>query len=185
MIASKDRSMWFGASDTSYVVGNRETESWQKWWRQKLGINKDSFETAAMQVGTHLEHRILTYIGIPEMDKQILIPDLHLRVNYDGTGEHRIVEVKTYSKDEFKVSKQYWRQAQVEMFAWLEEYGVLPELTIAAYHVTDHDYDNFFVPIDPQRLSYHPVEYDAKWVEKEYIPKLSELGKALEEGVMP
>ena len=62
----------------------------------KLGINRNNVETVYMNAGTHWEHRLLEYIGCPEMDKQIINEELKLRVNLDGNTEDAIYEVKTY-----------------------------------------------------------------------------------------
>lgn len=184
MINSKDRAFYIGASDSSMVVGNWKTKTFEKWWMQKLGLNKDSVSTEAMKVGTAFEHKILDSLGCNK-DKQIILEDLGLRVNYDGDLGNHIYEVKTYSKDEFKVSKQYWRQAQVEMFAWAEECGVIPEFDIVAYKVTESDYSNFFNPIDKSRLELFHIDYDPNFIQGEYLPKLMHLHKCIQEGRMP
>jgi len=183
MIKSQDRSLWIGASDTAYVMGNWKTESFTKWWLQKLGINKDHFSTEAMKVGTAFEHKVLETIPFIEMDAQILLPELGLRVNYDGTRDNHIYEVKTH-KNDFKLSKQYWQQAQIEMFAWLMKYGVVPELDIVSYQVDEDDYQNFFNKIDLNRLKYHKVVYDKIFV-GEYKEKLNILVDCIKKGVMP
>ena len=90
MISSKDRSGFFGASDVSNIVGNWNTKTWRKWWLTKLGITSNNIETVAMNAGTNWEHKILESISpVIEMDKQIILPDIRLRVNYDGNiGKH-------------------------------------------------------------------------------------------------
>ena len=82
MIADQDRSGWIGASDVSFVIGNWKTKTWEKWWMQKLGINKGRFDNEYTLAGTHWEHKILDSLGIPDMekDKQILLPEIRLRV---------------------------------------------------------------------------------------------------------
>ena len=49
MIQSQDRSYYIGASDTSMVVGNWATKTFEKWWLEKLGLNKNDLKTEAMQ----------------------------------------------------------------------------------------------------------------------------------------
>lgn len=185
MITNKDRSGWFGASDTSMIVGNWETASFKKWWLVKLGLAESTLQTKAMKVGNAYEHKILETIPGVEMDKQILIPELHLRVNLDGNTEKTIHEVKTYKRDKFKVSAAYRNQAQVEMYAFLLESGFVPELEIVAYKLTPEDYINYFNPIDPNRLSHIPISYDESFIPDRYLPRLKYLGKCLEEGRMP
>lgn len=179
MITTKDRSGWFGASDTSTIVGNYNTKTFKSWWLQKLGLSQNTFSNKAMEVGNVFEHKILDTISGVRKDHQILIPELRLRVNYDGDKDGTIYEVKT-TKGEAKVSKAYWRQAQVEMFAMKTD-----RLYIVFYQLTERDYLNYFAEIDPARLTMIPVEYDHEWIEKEYYPKLKYLVKCLEEGVLP
>jgi len=181
MIASQDRSYYIGASDTSIVVGNWNTKTFEKWWLEKLGLRKNDFKTEAMQTGTNYEHKILLALNIPqlELDKQIIID--RLRVNLDGNTKDCIYEVKTYNIDkQFKVSKQYWRQAQVEMYAYNTR-----NLYIVAYALQENDYKNFFNEIDIDRVKFHKVEYDEEFINNEYLPKLQILTKCLKEGVYP
>ena len=64
MIASKDRSNYFGASDTSYIVGNWNTKSFEKWWLIKLGIARNDFTSESIQAGNNYEHKILEALNI-------------------------------------------------------------------------------------------------------------------------
>lgn len=181
MIASQDRSYYIGASDTSMVVGNWTTKTFEKWWLEKLGLNKNDIKTEAMQTGTNYEHKILDSLGIEnlEKDKQIIID--RLRVNLDGNTDTCIYEVKTHNiEKEFKVSKQYWRQAQVEMFA-----SNIHKLYIVAYGLQENDYKNFFNTIDKDRIKLLQVDYDEKFITEEYISKLEILTRCLKEGVFP
>ena len=185
MIADQDRSGWFGASDTSYIMGGWNTRTFEKWWMQKLGVNRDHFQTDATAAGTYWEHTILDYIGVAEKDKQILIPELLLRVNYDGnTGSH-IVEVKTHKVEKpYKVSAAHRRQVNVQIFAMKHTgfQGVTAE--VAAYGLTEYDYSNFFGDIEPQRLTRHPVEYDEVFMCK-YLSRLEYLRDCLQRGAWP
>lgn len=181
MISSQDRSFYIGASDTSMVVGNWNTKTFEKWWLEKLGLNKNDFTNEAMQTGTNYEHKILEALEIKEleMDKQI-IKD-RLRVNLDGNTAECIYEIKTYNiEKEFKVSKQYWRQAQVEMYG-----SGIHKLYIVAYGLRECDYKNFFNGIDKDRLQMFKIDYDEDFITNEYIPKLNILTKCLKEGVFP
>ena len=181
MIQSQDRSYYIGASDTSMVVGNWSTKTFENWWLEKIGISKNSFSTEATKAGNNYEHKILEALEKEdlEMDKQIIID--RLRVNLDGNTESCIYEVKTHkSEKEFKVSKQYWRQAQVEMYA-----SQIHKLFIVAYALEEKDYNNYFNQIDKDRLKLIPIEYDNEFIRKEYIPRLDILTKCLKEGVFP
>lgn len=185
MIHDHDRSGWIGASDTSYVVGNWNTKSFKKWWSTKLGISNDNITTKAMRLGTEYEHSILDTLYC-DKDLQLKIPELRLRVNYDGTTDDCIYEVKTHKADKpFKVSKQYWRQAQVEMYCFEQVKGILPTLTIVSYPLGDKEYRNYFCDIDTSKIQRDVVEYDSDFIYKEYLPKLMLLCECLEEGVYP
>ena len=37
MIHNQDRSGWFGASDTARIMGNWNTQTFARWWGEKLG----------------------------------------------------------------------------------------------------------------------------------------------------
>lgn len=181
MISDKDRSGWFGGSDTSYIVGNWKTESFKKWWLEKLGLRRNTFTNKAMNAGAHFEHKILATIPGVRMDHQILIPELRLRVNLDGDKDGTIYEVKTHREDvNFKVSKQYWRQAQIEMFAHKTD-----KLYIVSYPLREREYKNYFAEIDEARILFTNVNYDGRFICGEYMPRLRYLKKCLEEGVMP
>lgn len=181
MIQNQDRSMYIGASDTSMVVGNWKTKTFENWWLEKIGLRKNNFTTEAMQAGTNYEHKILNALEIEGLKKDKQIIKDRLRVNLDGDTSTCIYEVKTYNKDkEFKVSKQYWRQAQVEMYA-----SEIHKLFIVAYSLEEKDYKNFFNEVDKDRIQLIEIEYDEKFIQEEYLPKLEILSKCLKEGVYP
>lgn len=179
MIHDKDRSGWFGASDTARIMGHWDTKTFRIWWLEKMGLRHSDFSSLAMQTGTALEHRILEEYGIARMDRQIRIPRLRLRVNLDGETRGRILEVKTHGGSNFKVSKPYWMQTQVERYA-----GRKP-VTILAYKLEPEDYHNWFRPIDRNRLAEYPIEYDAEWIERQYLPRLEYLAWCLKKGAYP
>lgn len=181
MIQNQDRSGYFGASDTSMIIGNWETKTFEKWWLEKLGLNKNNISTEAMKAGNNYEHKILEALGIQdlEMDKQIIKDKL--RVNLDGNTNTCIYEVKTHKEEkEFKVSKQYWRQAQVEMYA-----TGIHNLYIVAYGLNEKDYDNYFNKIDKLKIQMIKVDYEEGFIKSEYLPKLEILTNCLKEGVYP
>jgi hypothetical protein len=182
MIADKDRSEFFGASDTPFIIGNYNTKTFEKWWMQKIGINRDHFDNKYTLAGTHYEHRILESLGIPmELDKQIIIEDLRLRVNLDGNDADTIYECKTYKFDKgFKMPKKYIQQVQVQMFA-----SGLRKAKIIVYGLKEEDYDNYFNEIDPGRRDEVVITYDEKWIREVYLPKLTYLAECLKEGRFP
>ena len=166
MIHSKDRSGWFGASDTAIICGNWNTKTFKQWWLIKLGISQSNFESLQMKTGTAYEHRILKTIGVTKLDRQIRIRSLRLRVNLDGESRKLVHEVKTYGGEKFRVSKPYWQQAQVEMFATGKE------LEIVSYRLLPEDYKNWFLPIDQGRIGRIGIDYDSTWISDTYLPRL-------------
>ena len=56
MIASQDRSGYFGASDVNYIIGNRNTKTFKKWWLIKLGLDVSHINNKYTMAGTHYEH---------------------------------------------------------------------------------------------------------------------------------
>jgi ribosomal protein L1 len=149
---------------------------------QKLSINNNHFENKYTLAGTHFEHRILESLGIPmELDKQIILEDLRLRVNLDGNTNACIYECKTHQAEkEFKLPRKYINQVQVQMFA-----SGIHQAKVIAYGLDEKDYDNFFRPIDPRRLKEFPIEYDPAWIQEKYLPKLRVLVDCLKRGVLP
>ena len=75
MIADKDRSGFFGASDSGYIMRKWNTPTFEKWWRVKQGLDVNDYTNEAMEAGTAYEHKILDALSIPclEKDKQIII----------------------------------------------------------------------------------------------------------------
>lgn len=172
MIHNKSRAGWFGASDTARIMGNWDTLTFRLWWLEKLGIRTNHIKTDAMQAGTAYEHKILSAIGVKKMDRQIKLRVLRLRVNLDGEDRETITEVKTH-KGDFKVSKAYWQQCQVEMFATRKQ------CRIVSYQLTDAEYENFFLPIDEGRIATWPIDRDNEFLRCEYLPRLAYLAGCL------
>ena len=182
MIASKDRSGYFGASDVDKVIGSYDTKTFKKWWLEKIGIEKSNFTNAAMQAGTYFEHSILRSLGIElELDKQIIVKDLLLRVNLDGNTSDTIYECKTYKYEKgFKVPIKYKRQVWVQMYV-----TGIRKAYIVAYGLKEEDYKNFFNEIDKDRIELIPIEYNEGWINTVFLPKLRYLVECLKKGVLP
>lgn len=180
MIADKDRSGYIGASDVDKVVGNWYTKTFEKWWMQKLGINRDTFSNKYTDAGTHYEHRILESLDIlMEFDKQIIIGKL--RVNLDGNTNDCIYECKTYNFEKgFKLPTKYIHQVQVQMYA-----TGIKRAKIVVYGLCEGDYDNYFHEIDKSRLKIYDIEYDEGWINTVFLPRFNILSRCLEEGRFP
>lgn len=172
MIRDENRAGWFGASDTARIMGNWDTLTFRLWWLEKLGIRTNHIRTDAMQAGTAYEHRVLSFIGIARTDRQIRYRILRLRVNLDGEDRGTISEVKTH-KGDFKVTKAYWQQCQVEMLATGKK------CRIVSYRLTEEEYENFFLPIDQARIGYWPIERDDRFLLYDYLPRLAYLAGCL------
>jgi len=186
MISVKSRAYWLGASDASRIVGNRNTETWQKWWTEKLGLYSEHFQNRYTLAGTNYEHRILRAVEKDrmirlELDKQIRMEDLRVRINYDGVYGNSIYECKTYSAGKmFKVTKDYWRQAQMEMWGLGSD-----DLSIVAYPLDEENYNNYWLAIDREKLEYHKVERDDEFIEKKLLPNILELAECIKKGIFP
>lgn len=145
-------------------------------------IVKD-FSNVQMKCGSLKEHQILDSLTLPLLtkDNQIIKRKLRLRINLDGNVGKTIYEVKTHSAlKPYKLPLKHWRQVQAQMFGHDSESAY-----IVAYGLVQEDYDNFYLPIDPDRLQMIKVEFDRKWVEKEYLPKLKYLAYCLTKKIIP
>lgn len=181
MISNKDRSNYFGASDTKYIVGNWNTKTFQNWWLTKIGIMQNKFENKYTMAGTNYEHKILDALNIDglEKDNQVIVD--RLRVNLDGNTKRKIYEIKTYNYEKgFKVSKDYEQQVLVQMYV-----TGIKDAEIVAYGLVESDYNNYLHNIDKERLSFHKIIYDEKFLNTEYVPKLEYLTECLKKGSMP
>lgn len=165
MIRDHDRSGWFGASDVQRIMGSWSGRTFDRWWMQKLGLNRDHFSTDAMAAGTHYEHPILRAVGAREMDRQLYVPEYRLRVNLDGNTGGHILEAKTHRHEKpYRPPLAHVRQVNVQIFAALQNGWRFPTGEIVAYGLLPYEYENFFAPIDPERLRRFPVRYDPDFI---------------------
>lgn len=189
MIHDKDRSGWFGASDTKYIMSkNWSTKTFKEWWQVKLGNITRDIDTLPIRVGNLYEGKVLDSVSFIleqeiERDKQILIPELSLRVNLDGNTSTHLYEVKTQKKSIIK--KEYLDQIQVQMFASKLE-GCL-----VTYLVTNEEYEAasciepVVLDIDGTRLNLVHVQKDNNWINDQYLPRLEYLSRCLKGGILP
>ena len=180
MISSKDRSGYIGASDTTFVMGNWNTKTFEKWWRVKQGIEENHISNDAMMAGTAYEHKILDALNIAGLEKDKQIIKGRLRVNLDGNTDTKIYEVKTHNiKKPFKVSAGYRMQVNVEMYA-----SGIKEACIVAYALEEKDYCNYFRDIDKGRMTFHEIPFDEGFIKK-YEKRLMYLSRCLENEIFP
>lgn len=187
MITNKDRSGWFGASDTTIVVGNWDTATFRNWWMVKLGLTSDSYSNPYMDAGNLLEIPIIEAIERHESRKiekgelPVYIPEYKIRVNFDGLCAESVIEIKTAKKMFSKVPLGYWRQCQVLMYATKRTTAEL-----YAYEPTEFDYQCPYYPdITLARLKRFEVSYDENFIISEYLPRVIVLADALESKKFP
>jgi hypothetical protein len=186
MITNQDRSKWFGASDTSMVMGNWDTRSFGDWWLVKLGIFVNNHKSWMIDCGNIIERHVIQAIEKLEGVKISIgtrpyhTRRLRLRVNYDGIRPKEIVEIKTSEKGFKKVPKNYWQQCQVLMYRMRKK-----KTGLYLYYMKDEDYLNpYFPDIDVSRIVRFDVEYDANFI-KDYLPRLKFLKKCLKKKIRP
>lgn len=190
MISDTDRSWWFGASDSHKVMNpNHNTKTWQEWWRVKQGIDKSDFGNIYTEAGEKFEHPILDrYDKTINKDRQIVIDDLRLRVNYDGDKDGTIYEVKTHKiENSFEITPYIMAQVQTQMFAWKHTRDDFNKLVILSYGLTKEDYQMIadgkeptVWDIDPKRIKEREVKYKKKHIKK-YLSCLKPLLEEMDE----
>ena len=179
MIHDRSRAGWVGASDTYALMSSWDSKTFAAFLSEKLGYPKQTARTRVMYAGTFWEGRVLTTLGVLRRDRQIRRRRLCLRVNLDGEDKYTVTEVKTHQDDLFKVSRKYWMQAQVEMYATRKK------LRIAAYRLLPEDLDNYYAPFDEKRLTVHAVTYDEQWIREEYLPRLRVVARCIKKRRWP
>ena len=180
MISTSSRIGYLGASDTHFVMGNWETDTFAKFWRQKQGLDTSSFKSIYTETGNAFEHKIAETLGIADVDRTVFVDGIRVRVNLDGTMDGENIEIKTYKKrPNWRPSKDYRQQVQVEMWA-----DSKPSTLLIAYALEDEDYEDWTRPIDTERLSYFPYEFDIDFI-RDYLPKALYLSDCIEKGLFP
>jgi hypothetical protein len=195
MIHDKDRSGWFGASDSHKIINpNHTTKTWQEWWRVKLGIEESAFQgNIYTEAGARFEHPILECFDKSiNLDRQLTIEDKLLRVNYDGDKDGNIFEVKTHKADKgFEITPYIEAQVQTQMYVWMEKASVgevppFKDLYILSYALKDEDYRNekpTVEDIDFDRIKVTKVKYKPRKIKrflKCLLPLVEELKNAKE-----
>ena len=185
MIHDTDRRWWFGASDSQKILTpNRNTESWQSWWRVKCGLEEQAFTgNKYTQAGTRFEHPILEcFDKNMNEDRQLKIEPLRLRVNYDGDLDGNIFEVKTHKADSmFEISSYIYAQVQTQMYVWKECMDDFKHLYVLSYALTEADYNNQDPTVDDidfDRIKVHKVKYNRGHV-KRFLKALEPLAADL------
>lgn len=193
MIKDTDRRFYVGASDSKWVITpNHNTKTWQEKWHIKLGIaEQEDNGNIYTNAGTRFEHPILECWGKENgieinMDRQILLEDKMLRVNFDGDYDGNIYEVKTHkASNEFEISPYIDAQCQTQMYAWQNGDDVPPfkRLYVLSYALEDADYNNMNPTVDDidfKRIKVTKVKYSKKKVQhfldclNELVPQLRE-----------
>ena len=194
MITDYSRDGWFGASDTKNVMlDNHDTVTWQKFWDEKCGRIVNDFSSKETFTGTAFEHPILNAIDESiNKDRQIILEDMRLRVNYDGDKDGIIYEVKTHRGDKDFLTKNaiyqflpkyIFGQVQVQMYVWKTAYerelidDKYKKLYVVEYPLYAEDYEGE-PEVDFNRIKFHKVTYDKGFI-KLYRKKLEPLVERL------
>lgn len=185
MINNKDRSMWFGASDTSFICGNYDTKTFLKFWFIKLGFDENNFTNKFIETGNVYEHKIAILIEKElnlklKKDKQYKIRMLKLRVNLDCENNNIPFEIKTTNKVWEDIPRNYWQQIQVQMFIKKVKFGYLCD-----YLVDENYYSNWFIDLQSDRLNIRKINYDNGFIQNEYLPRLKYLNSCLKNKSIP
>lgn len=189
MIHDLDRSGYFGASDTPFIMGSWDRKPFQDFWKIKTGEIQSTLNTLAMQVGNAYEHPILEIVNKDlEYDKQVIVEDLLLRVNLDGNTSDCIYEVKTHKTQNhvtWQPPTNYLEQVWVQMYA-----TGMRKAFIVGYLVNEDDYNsvaNLGLPldIDESRITFTNVDYNEDWINNKYLPRLRYLAMCLKLGLTP
>ncbi len=187
MITNTDRSGWFGASDTSMLFANTNTDSFRLWWLVKLGIIKNDFINIYTNTGNLLEIPIIEKIREITGEKIKLgkhpyyIKDKRIRVNIDGYTKTKNIEIKTSKTGFSKPSLAYFRQCQVIMYVTKKLY-----CDLWVYTLLPDDYlTPYFPSIDAERLSKISIQYDECFINNEYIPRVNYFSECLRKKVFP
>jgi len=178
MISDLDRTYYFGASDTHYIIGKFDTKTFQNWWQTKIGQTESDSDNVYTRAGNMWEQPILDSLLVPYRNEQIIIGQL--RVNLDGRTDEQVVEVKTHqASKEFKLSNAYKAQCQVEMFA-----TCMDKCLLVAYGLNEEDYEEVS-EVDFDRLEMFKITYDQKWIDEVYLPRFHYLCRCMEREVIP
>lgn len=190
MISNQDRSGYFGASDAKFILDTDfNSKTFAEWWDIKTGRSDKHIVNDAMVTGTLYEHPIMQTFSemykIPlELDKQIIIEDLKLRVNLDANSGNNIYECKTFKAGKSFNHKQYINQVRIQMYAMNTD-----NATIVAYPVSDADYNaakqNFVLPIAADKIEIYPIQQDERWINETFLPRLRYLAYCLSEDKYP
>lgn len=189
MIKDHDRAYWFGASDSQKILTpNHDTKTWQAWWRVKCGLEDPEFTgnryTAA---GTRFEHPILECFDKKiNKDRQIIIEELRLRVNYDGDLDGTIFEVKTHQAlKPFEMTPYIYAQCQTQMYVWRQTRDDFKGLYVLSYGLLDRDYENLEPTVDDidfDRIKVQKVKYSKGHV-KRFLKALEPLAEELKQNI--
>lgn len=182
MLKNPSRKFFWGASDTSKIMGNWDTKTFMNLYLEKLGVRQSHFTNDYMLAGNAYERKIADALGLKlKYDRCIKIHFLRLRVNLDAETKDCIYEIKTYKQTdkEWSVPLAYWQQCQVQMFATGKP------CKLVAYPMTEDNYNNFFLDIDKSKIKIFDIEYDREWIREEYLPRLVYLAECLKKRITP
>lgn len=168
------------------LATNHNTQTWQSWWRVKCGVEESDFKgNKYTDAGERFEHPILEcFDKNMNMDRQLILEPLRLRVNYDGDLNGNIYEVKTHKADKpFEITPYIYDQVQTQMYVWKETQEEFKHLYVLSYGLTSEDYANqdpSADDIDFKRIKIQKVKYNKHHI-KHFIKMLEPLATDLRE----
>ena len=78
MIKNKDRSGWFGASDTKFIMSNWNTSTFMSWFQSKIGTKDNSFSNVYTVSGNIKEHQLSKHYA--ETHKEKIVLDRQIKI---------------------------------------------------------------------------------------------------------
>ncbi|NCD06409.1 MAG: hypothetical protein EOL97_09835 [Spirochaetia bacterium] len=181
MITNKNRATFWGASETSMIVGNWDTQTFMQLFLVKLGVRENNFKNKYTLAGNSYERKIAESLGIKlKFDRCIKKRNISLRVNLDAESKDCIYEIKTHKDEWKKVPTNYIQQCQVQM--WITGKH---KCKIVAYKMEEDNYENFFLGIEKDRIEIYDIPYDQDWINNIYLPKLKYLSYCIKHKQTP
>lgn len=166
---TNDRNRYIGGSEANMIYMNYQSESFIKWWSEKLTeLPSKSFTNKSMEVGTILEHDVIDlYERIHnvkgERDKQKVKGIA--RANTDYILEDKVSDVKVTKKAfEWFLTEKVPIHYKRQLIHYMYVFG-LNRASIIAYQTDDNLLNNPFIKLDRYKLYEIPVKITKKEIE--------------------
>lgn len=166
---TSDRHLYIGGSEANMIYLNYETETFKKWWSEKLtGIKNDSFTNLSMSVGTILEHEVIDLYesvhGVKGIRDKSAVKGI-ARANTDYIIHDKVCDVKVTKKAvdwylKGKVPLNYKRQLIHYLYVF-----DLKKASIIAYQIDDEMLNNPFQQLNENNIFEIPVPITVKEIQ--------------------